>query len=143
MAVLVMATLGAVRADEIPQVRMNFPSGIRTGFVIVQPGPKTGTKYVVVQNVVIPNTSRTASAWKKHDFSLVTVDGARYHPVIRPGYAALDIARDGVIGPRASLKGDLAFVVPVGLTSAILEFLPYQWYDGNGIPMKYCCVAFP
>ena len=131
-------------AEDLPQVRMNFPPGIRTGFVIVQAGPKAGTKYVVIQDVVIPNSSRTSSgAWKKDDFSLVAFGGARFHPVVRPGYGALDIARDGVIGPRQALKGDLAFIVPTDVTRATLEFLPYQWYDGNGIPMKYCCAAFP
>jgi hypothetical protein len=141
-AFLAVALVASLSLPALAQgdVRVHVPLGIRSGFVMVEPGPQPGTKYVVVQNVVIPNTNGYATAsWKLDDFSLV-VGEKRYHPVARPGLGAVDIARSGVIGPHEALKGNLVFVVPDGVSKADLEFFPSQWYDGNFSPMKFCCL---
>ena len=140
LAVLLSATIAVA---DLPPTRVSVPAGIRSGFVSVEPGPKPGSKYVVIPNVTIPNTSPVSTAaWKKDDFSLVA-DDKHYHPVVRPGFGAVDVARDGVLGPHQALKGNLVFVVPDDVTSAKLEFFPYAWYDATGIPMKFCCLPYP
>ena len=121
-------------------VRVHIPLGIKAGLVDVEPGPKPQTRYVVVENVLIRNTNAySTAAWKNDDFSLVAGD-KRYHPVARPGFGALDISRNGIIGPHEALKGNLAFVVPDSVTKADLEFFPSMWYDENFVPMKFCCL---
>jgi len=140
---LFVGSLAAASAQQLPGVRVYVPQGIRAGFTTVEPGPKPGTKYVVIQNVIIANANPySTAAWKKHDFSLV-VGEKRYHPVVRPTMAAIDIALGGVLGPHEALKGDLPFVVPDDVTSAKLEFFPAQWYDTNGVPAKFCCLPYP
>ncbi|MBV8152449.1 MAG: hypothetical protein JOY59_12895 [Candidatus Eremiobacteraeota bacterium] len=120
-------------------VRVHIPLGIRTGFTIVEPAADPAHKYVVIEEVVIPNPTGTVAAYKVTDFSLVVGD-VRYHPVARAGMGAIDIARDGVLGPHDAIRGDLAFLVPENATRGDLEFLPANWIGRHGESSGYCCL---
>lgn len=119
-------------------VDVRIPDTIRSGFVTVAPAPGA-RKYVIVEDVVIRNPStRSSVSFKKDDFSLV-VGTVHYHPQPRPGLGAVDLSNDGGLGPSEVLRTNLAFIVPIEVTRAKLEFLPANWYDDNGRPVVYCC----
>ncbi|MBV8602443.1 MAG: DUF4352 domain-containing protein [Candidatus Eremiobacteraeota bacterium] len=116
---------------------VRVPTGISRGFVIESPAKDAGMKYLVIQDVVIPNASKGTVSYNLDDFTL-TAGSKKYHPVARPGLGAIDISEGGVLGPRQRIKGNLAFLVPQALLDASLEFRPSNWYV-NGIPAIWCC----
>ena len=134
-----LALLTALPVQAQTPVRVHVPQGIRSGFTIVEPGPDAAHKYVVIEDVVIHNPTGSVAAYKATDFSLL-VGGIRYHPVVRPGMGAVDIAHDGVLGPRDAIHGDLAFLVPADVSRGDLEFFPANWIDVFGHTAGYCCL---
>lgn len=122
-----------------PSLAILVPDGIAHGFVATEPGPKPGTKFVVIQNVVVRNPNPSATVgYNSSDFSLI-VEDKRYYPQARPKLGAIDISGEGVLGPRNAIKGNLVFLVPDDVYKGSVEFRPMAWYTSGGAPVIYCC----
>ena len=126
-------------ATDPPSLIVTVPEGISHGFVSTEPGPKPGTKYIVIQNVVVRNPNPYASVgYKSSDFSLIAAD-RQFHPVARPKLGAIDISGEGALGPSNAIKGNLVFLVPDNISKGAIEFRPAAWYTADGAPVIYCC----
>jgi len=137
MTALVFALTILAANDTDKNLCVRVPTGISRGFVIESPAKDETLKYLVIQDVRIPNESKGTVSYNLDDFTLL-VGTKKYHPVARPGLAAVDLNDGGVLGPRQAIRGNLAFLVPKATLDASLEFRPSNWYV-NGIPAIWCC----
>ncbi|MBV8074712.1 MAG: DUF4352 domain-containing protein [Candidatus Eremiobacteraeota bacterium] len=137
MTALVFALTILAANDIDKNLCVRVPTGISRGFVIESPAKDETLKYLVIQDVRIPNESKGTVSYNLDDFTLL-VGTKKYHPVARPGLAAVDLNDGGVLGPRQAIRGNLAFLVPKATLDASLEFRPSNWYV-NGIPAIWCC----
>jgi|SRR5271165_2189290 len=98
-------------------------------------------QYVTVPGLRIVNPSRHfAQTYAPHDFHLLVGDTV-YYPVVRPGYAALDLNESGILGPSQSELVDVSFLVPNKVSLAKFEFTPH-WQNDAGYMVDYCCLYY-
>ena len=96
-------------------------------------------KYVTVPGLLIVNPSRLfAQTFTPHEFHLLVGDSV-YYPTVRPGYNALDLSEDGILGPNQSTRVDVTFLVPNKVSLAKFEFTPH-WQNDAGYMVDYCCL---
>jgi hypothetical protein len=96
-------------------------------------------KYVTVPGLVLVNPSRLfAQTYSPRQFHLLVGDTV-YYPSVRPGYNAIDLSEDGILGAGQSDRVDVSFLVPNKVSLAKFEFTPH-WQSDSGFMVDYCCL---
>ena len=122
-ALVLPHTTRADDTDQYTNVQVSLPQAMRASSTSVMPGPTPATKYVVINLLRIPNISACDNLVVDYkDFALATRDGDYYY-VNRKVTATLPFSlSEGVVGPRQSTVGSLAFQVPASLRDASLVY---------------------
>jgi len=109
--------------DQSTNVQVNLPLVMSATTTSVMPGPTPVTKYVVINMLRLPNISDCQNLVVDYkDFGLRTRAGDIYY-VDRSVTKRLPFAlSEGVLGPRQTTVGSLAFQVPATMRDATLVY---------------------
>lgn len=135
--VFALASTSPALAGTAP-VRVLIPAGLNAGFSVVSASKVPGQKYVSVEDVRIFNPSaHMPQSFTPDEFHLLAGDRT-YEPVVRPGYAAVDLHESTVLAPHQGVVQTVSFLIPDAVTDAKFEFVPH-WFDDAGAMVDYCC----